>query len=135
MDIIKSIDLDENFKNLGYDIVRQAFIDYRNDLKIIKKYKNKDFVKKMKIEGNVIKRIKERGIYVKKRDDDIALLLKKNIYKKLNNSKRDIKEINEFVDSEWYSKLCPIINNRIAKDKLREMENEILGKEIYLLEN
>lgn len=133
MDIIKSIELDENFKNLGYSIVRQAFIDYHKDLKIVKKYKNKEFIKKMQIDDKVIQKIIERGLYVSKRKEDIANLLKKNYYKKLSMAKKDIKEINEFVDSERYTLYCPIIDRRIAKDKLREMELEILGDEIYLL--
>ena len=133
MDIIKSIELDENFKNLGYGIVRQAFVDYHNDLKIVKKYKNKEFIKKMQINDKVIQKIIERGLYVSKRKEDIANLLKKNYYKKLSMAKKDIKEINVFVNSEWYTLLCSIIDRRIAKNKLVEMEREILGDEIYLL--
>ena len=137
-DILTMNDIKHGYKELGYAVVEQAFIDYKKYLEFVKQNKSMAYIKKMKSTPNMIKKYqkqlqKYQIQYSNK--NELVNKLKKIILKKLIITLADIKQVNEFIMSEWFSTLCPIVDKSHVKQRLEELEQEILGKETYLVKN
>lgn len=111
MDLIKAHYLKENYKSLGYAVVKQAFDDYKRNLRFIK---------------NEYKHFKKIFIFKENLVDSFKTKVKETL--------KEMKEIKKFIISDWYAILCPIVHKRIALEQLEKFEKEILGEYTYLLD-